>query len=64
MQQRRRPSGSNEMSLHSLRRTLAAVRSVLNLPTFIIIVIAALDSADKGLLASSFPMLLVGFLGT
>ena len=75
MQQRRRPSGSNDdtwnddagtppplsplwtSTLHSLSRTLAAVRSVLNLPTFIIIVIAALDSADKGLLASSFPML-------
>ena len=43
--------------LRSVTTTLAAFRVVLNLPTFIIIVIAALDSADKGLLASSFPML-------
>mmetsp|Transcript_32989 Transcript_32989/g.97340 ORF Transcript_32989/g.97340 Transcript_32989/m.97340 type:complete len:426 (+) Transcript_32989:316-1593(+) len=41
----------------SVTTSLAAVRAILNLPTFIIIVIAALDSADKGLLASSFPML-------
>ena len=51
------PLSSWTNTLQSLRATLAAVRAVLNLPTVIIIVIAALDSADKGLLASSFPML-------
>ena len=43
--------------LRSIRKTYSAFRAVLSLPTFIVIVIAALDSADKGLLASSFPML-------
>lgn len=65
---RRRPSGNTTVQdnphisiwtnlLRSVTTTLAAFRVILNLPTFIIIVIAALDSADKGLLASSFPML-------
>lgn len=38
-------------------KSFNAIRSILSLPIFIVIMIAALDSADKGLLASSFPML-------
>ena len=45
-------------ALHSnIASTYASLTTLLSLPVLIIIIIAALDHADKGLLASSFPML-------
>ena len=57
------PSGSTTGSTVSdtirsnIASTYASLSTLLSLPVLIIITIAALDHADKGLLASSFPML-------
>lgn len=43
--------------IHSSSSSTATTSSLCNLPIILLVIIAALDSADKALLAASFPML-------